>query len=95
MRHWQRNPPQAPAKAHPVCCTAPNRTVLPSTAAPNTWVYTSNNTNATYFWSTEKMKFTDAEEFCRARGAQLAAWLSAAEQARPGAGRVMHGCFQM
>jgi hypothetical protein len=46
-------------------------------------VYTSNNTKATYFWSTIKSNFTNAEEYCRARGAQLAAWLSAAEQVRP------------
>jgi hypothetical protein len=54
-------------------------------------MYTSNTTLATYFWSTIKSNFTDAEQYCRARGAQLAAWLSAAEQVRP-AGSRRCGC---
>jgi hypothetical protein len=43
-------------------------------AAANTWVYTSNTTNSTYFWSTIKKGFTDAEQYCRDRGGHLATW---------------------
>jgi hypothetical protein len=43
-------------------------------AAQNTWVYTSNTTKSTYFWSTIKKGFTDAEQYCRDRGGHLAAW---------------------
>jgi hypothetical protein len=51
-------------------------------AAQNTWVYTSNTTNSTYFWSTIKKGFTDAEQYCRDRGARLAAWWVAASMQR-------------
>lgn len=51
-----------------------DRSVWPLPAAQNTWVYSSNTTNSTYFWSTQKMNFRDANTFCRARGAQLVAW---------------------
>ena len=52
----------------------------PTAAAPNVWIYTSNTTKATYFWSTHKKNFTEAIAHCNTLGGQLAAWLSAAEQ---------------
>lgn len=46
----------------------------PANAAPNTWLYNSNTTRSTYFWSTEKKNFTEAVAACNLLGAQLVAW---------------------